>query len=161
MDRKIKRDEYKSLSRAEITRNLTELEKRVTQENGTEPPFRNEFYNNFREGLYVDLYTGEPLFTSLDKFESDCGWPSFARPIDSSAVDQKEDFSHGMFRTEIRSAVSDVHLGHVFTDGPRELGGLRYCINSAALRFIPVEDLAELGYGEYEALFKDAKGRGK
>lgn len=158
MNRKLKRDEYAHLTREEIEGDLTELEKRVTQQNGTEPPFRNEFYNNFEAGLYVDLYTGEPLFTSLDKFDSSCGWPSFARPVNEKAVAEKHDHSHGMIRTEVRSHDSDVHLGHVFNDGPKELGGLRYCINSAAVRFIPVNELEEMGYGEYLTLFADGTG---
>lgn len=153
MNRKIKRDEYKVLTAEEIEKDLTDLEKRVTKNNGTEPPFRNEFYKNTEDGLYVDLYTGEPLFTSLDKFQSDCGWPSFAKPVNEKVVAEKRDLAFGMLRTEVRSSESDVHLGHVFTDGPKELGGLRYCINSAALRFIPVNELAEMGYGEYLELF--------
>ncbi len=154
MNRKIRRDEYKTMTKEEILKNLTDLEKKVTLQNGTEAPFRNEYYNNFEKGLYVDLYTGEPLFTSLDKFDSSCGWPSFSKPADLGAVEEKQDLSHGMFRTEVRSQKSDVHLGHVFDDGPKELGGLRYCINSAAVRFIPFEELEELGYGEYMGLFE-------
>lgn len=165
MNRKIKRDEYTNLTREDIEKDLTDLEKRVTQNNGTEAPFKNEYYNNFEEGLYVDLYTGEPLFTSLDKFDSSCGWPSFARPVEKEAVAEKYDYAHGMFRTEVRSHDSDVHLGHVFNDGPQELGGLRYCINSAAVRFIPLSELAEMGYGEYLSLFnttaRDEKNSGK
>ena len=153
MYRNFKRDEYKNLTFEEIEQNLTDLEKRVTQNNGTDAPFRNEYYNNTEDGLYVDLYTGEPLFTSLDKFQSDCGWPSFAKPVNETVVAEKRDLSHGMVRTEVRSSESDVHLGHIFMDGPKELGGLRYCINSAALRFIPKRELEEMGYGEYLELF--------
>lgn len=132
---------------------LTPLQRRVTQENGTEPPFRNEFHDHKKEGLYVDIVSGEPLFTSLDKFDSGCGWPSFTRPVEESHVLEHEDVSHGMIRTEVRSKHGDSHLGHVFTDGPQETGGLRYCINSASLRFIPKDRLKAEGYGEYVRLF--------
>lgn len=152
-NKQLKRDEYKNLSKMAIAGELKDLQRRVTLENATEPPFRNEFFNNQAPGLYVDLYSGEPLFSSLDKFDSGCGWPSFARPAEAEAVQEKRDLSHGMRRTEVRSRVSDVHLGHVFTDGPQELGGLRYCINSAALRFIPLAELEEAGYAEYLGLF--------
>jgi peptide-methionine (R)-S-oxide reductase len=132
---------------------LTPEQFRVTQQNGTERPFDNP-YNDHREpGLYVDVVSGEPLFTSLDKFESHCGWPSFTRPVEPAHVVEKRDASHGMIRTEVRSAHGDSHLGHVFPDGPREAGGLRYCINSASLRFVPVNDLEREGYGEYRKLF--------
>lgn len=153
MAQNYKRDDYRHLSREEIENELTDMQKKVTLQNGTEPAFRNPYHNNHEEGLYVDLYTGEPLFTSLDKFDSGCGWPSFAKPIEGSAVKEKTDMSYGMSRTEVRSGPSDVHLGHVFTDGPKELGGLRYCINSAALRFIPKDKLDETGYGEFLPLF--------
>ncbi len=133
---------------------LTPLQYRVTQESATERPFDNEFHDNHRVGLYVDIVSGEPLFTSMDKFDSGCGWPSFARPVESSNVVEKRDTSHGMLRTEVRSKHGDSHLGHVFDDGPRELGGLRYCINSASLRFIPLADLEKEGYGEYRKLFE-------
>ncbi|OCG25914.1 peptide-methionine (R)-S-oxide reductase [Gilliamella sp. Fer2-1] len=132
---------------------LTPMQYYVTQQNGTEPPFDNEFNANHREGLYVDIVSGEPLFTSLDKFDSGCGWPSFAKPIDKSRIIEKKDTSFAMRRTEVRSANADSHLGHVFTDGPKELGGLRYCINSAALRFIPKDELAYAGYEQYIKLF--------
>jgi peptide-methionine (R)-S-oxide reductase len=132
---------------------LTPMQYYVTQQNGTEPPFDNEFNANHREGLYVDIVSGEPLFTSLDKFDSGCGWPSFAKPIDKSRIIEKKDTSFAMRRTEVRSANADSHLGHVFTDGPKELGGLRYCINSAALRFIPKDELEYAGYGQYIKLF--------
>ncbi|WP_026824960.1 peptide-methionine (S)-S-oxide reductase MsrA [Exiguobacterium marinum] len=132
---------------------LTPMQYKVTQENGTEPPFQNEYWNEEREGLYVDIIDGTPLFTSQDKFQSNCGWPSFSRPIEEKQVDLNMDTTHHMVRTEVRSKQGDSHLGHVFDDGPKELGGLRYCINSAALRFIPVDELEEAGYGEYRHLF--------
>ncbi|WP_214742220.1 MULTISPECIES: peptide-methionine (S)-S-oxide reductase MsrA [unclassified Exiguobacterium] len=132
---------------------LTPMQYKVTQENGTEPPFQNEYWDEEREGLYVDIIDGTPLFTSHDKFQSNCGWPSFSRPIEEKRVDLNMDTTHHMVRTEVRSKQGDSHLGHVFDDGPKELGGLRYCINSAALRFVPVEELEEAGYGEYKHLF--------
>ena len=122
---------------------------RVTQQNGTERPFTGEYTDTKAPGLYVDVVSGEPLFTSADKFNSGCGWPSFSRPVDEAHVVEKRDISHGMIRTEVRSAHGDSHLGHVFPDGPRERGGLRYCINSASLRFIPRERMAEEGYGDW------------
>jgi peptide methionine sulfoxide reductase msrA/msrB len=136
---------------------LTPLQYEVTQNSGTEPPFRNDFWNNHREGLYVDIVSGEPLFSSLDKFDSDCGWPSFTQPLKAEVVTQKRDLTHGMIRTEVRSTDADSHLGHVFNDGPRDRGGLRYCINSASLRFIPKEDLEKEGYGSFARLFGGAK----
>jgi methionine-R-sulfoxide reductase len=133
---------------------LTPIQHHVTQECGTEPPFRNEYWDNHADGIYVDIVSGEPLFSSLHKFDSGTGWPSFTSPLKDSAIKNTEDRNHGMVRTEVRSSKADSHLGHVFPDGPREAGGLRYCINSAALRFIPVAKLAEEGYGEYEKLFQ-------
>lgn len=128
---------------------LTELERNVMKENGTEAPFENEYWKHFEEGIYVDKLSGKPLFTSKDKFDSSCGWPSFARSLSEDDVSEHVDTSFGMRRTEVRSETSDSHLGHVFPDGPQELGGLRYCINSAALDFIPKQDLEKEGYGEY------------
>jgi len=132
---------------------------KVTQENATERPFQNDYWNHKEAGLYVDIVSGEPLFTSLDKFDSDCGWPSFTKPVDSENVLEKKDTSHGMIRTEVRSNAGDSHLGHVFPDGPRATGGLRYCINSASLRFIPVDKLEAEGYGEYRNLFSGSEQR--
>lgn len=131
---------------------LTDMQYKVTQQNATEPPFQNEFYNNFRPGIYVDVTTGEPLFASTDKFESGCGWPSFAKPIDQNVIKENEDYAFGMSRTEVRSRAGDAHLGHVFNDGPRDKGGLRYCINSASLKFIPKSKMEENGYGYLLAL---------
>lgn len=133
---------------------LSEIQFNVTQNAFTEPPFRNEYHDHFEEGIYVDITTGEPLFLSDDKFESGCGWPSFARPISKEIVSYYQDDSHGMSRTEVKSTLGDSHLGHIFPDGPEELGGLRYCINSAALRFIPKDRLAEEGYGFWLKFFK-------
>lgn len=138
---------YKKADKEFLKDNLTSLQYKVVMENGTEPPFQNEYWNNFREGIYVDITTGEPLFTSRDKFESGCGWPSFTKPIDSEVLLEKTDTTHGMHRTEVRSRLGDAHMGHVFTDGPKEMGGLRYCINSAAVRFVPVEEMEKEGYG--------------
>lgn len=138
---------YKAPDVSELRKNLTATQYEVTQNNSTEPPFQNEFWNSFKSGIYVDITTGEPLFASSDKFESGCGWPSFSKPIDPSVVHEKRDTSHGMQRTEVRSRVGNAHLGHVFDDGPKESGGLRYCINSASLRFIPKDKMEQEGYG--------------
>ena len=126
----------------------------VTQRNATERPFQNAFWDNKEPGLYVDIVSGEPLFTSMDKFDSGCGWPSFTKPFEADNVVENRDTSHGMIRTEVRSRAGESHLGHVFPDGPREAGGLRYCINSASLRFIPVDQLESQGYGSYRKLFQ-------
>jgi peptide-methionine (R)-S-oxide reductase len=134
---------------------LTPIQKKVTLENGTEPPFDNEYWDHFEKGLYVDIISGKPLFTSDDKFDSHCGWPSFSKAIDPSVIIEHSDFSYGMIRTEVRSDDSDAHLGHVFDDGPKAMGGLRYCINSASIRFIPYDDLDAKGYGDYKKYFKD------
>lgn len=136
-----------------LKKDLTELQFEVTQNSATEPPFSNEYFNKFDEGIYVDITTGEPLFLSKDKFESGCGWPSFSKPIDLDTVKALIDRSHGMMRTEVRSKIGGAHLGHVFEDGPANTGGLRYCINSASLRFIPKGKMEPEGYGEYLKLF--------
>jgi peptide-methionine (R)-S-oxide reductase len=136
---------------------LNPEQRRVTQESGTERPFYNEFWDSKEPGLYVDVVSGEPLFTSLDKFDSGCGWPSFTKPLEDEHVVELRDTTHGMIRTEVRSKHGDSHLGHVFPDGPRETGGLRYCINSASLRFIPVSQLEAEGFGQYRGLFEVAK----
>lgn len=136
---------------------LTREQFRVTQQNATERPFENAYWEHDEPGLYVDIVSGEPLFTSLDKFDSDCGWPSFTKPVDPDNVEQQPDSSLGTDRTEVRSSHGDSHLGHVFDDGPKEAGGLRYCINSASLRFIPVEELESEGYGDYLKLFEKEK----
>ena len=133
---------------------LTPEQFHVTQESGTERPFENEFWDHEEPGIYVDVVSGEPLFSSLDKFDSHCGWPSFTKPLESDHVEEFSDRTHGMARTEVRSAHGDSHLGHVFDDGPSDKGGLRYCINSASLRFIPLDELESEAYGEYAKLFE-------
>lgn len=138
-------------------KSLNEMEYYVTQQNGTEPPFENEYWNHFEKGIYVDKVSGKPLFTSLDKFDSSCGWPSFSKAISDDEIIELVDKSYGMTRTEVRTELSDIHLGHVFNDGPQELGGLRYCINSASIQFIPYAKLNELGYSEYVKVLDQEK----
>lgn len=136
----------------ELKEKLSPIEYAVTQENATERPFTGEYDDFYEKGIYVDIVSGEPLFASTDKYDAGCGWPSFSKPIDRKEIKEKADFSHGMHRVEVRSKEADSHLGHVFSDGPQDKGGLRYCINSAALRFVPLEEMAEQGYGEYTSL---------
>lgn len=138
----------------EAISSLSPEQYRVTQRDGTERPFQNEYWDNKKPGIYVDVVSGEPLFASTDKFESHSGWPSFTKPIDTDYVVENVDSTLGMTRTEVRSTHGDSHLGHVFPDGPRNAGGLRYCINSASLRFIPLEELESGGYGQYRKLFE-------
>lgn len=144
-------NDYRKTS--EAVSDLTHLQYEVTQEDGTEPPFRNAYWNNHEDGIYVDVVSGQPLFTSIDKFDSGTGWPSFTKPIEADAVTTRTDRKLFMTRTEARSTGADSHLGHVFDDGPRDAGGLRYCMNSAALRFVPADRLEEEGYGRYSTLF--------
>lgn len=134
---------------------LTELQMKVTQEEGTEQPFHNTYWDNHRAGIYVDILTGEPLFISSDKFDSGTGWPSFTKPIDEKAVQEESDQRFGMSRTEVKARKSESHLGHVFDDGPKDRGGLRYCINSAALSFVPKEEMEEKGYGQFLYLLEN------
>jgi peptide-methionine (R)-S-oxide reductase len=138
---------------SEAVSKLTPNQYKVTQEAATEPAFRNEYWDNHEQGIYVDIVSGEPLFSSVDKFESGSGWPSFTAPIDPANIVEKKDRSWGMVRVEVRSTNGDSHLGHLFDDGPRDKGGLRYCMNSAAMRFIPVSELESAGYGEFASLF--------
>ena len=141
-----------SESKEDLIAKLSPIEYAVTQENATERPFTGTYDDFYEKGIYVDIVSGEPLFASTDKYDAGCGWPSFSKPIDRKEIKEKADFSHGMHRVEDRSKEADSHLGHVFSDGPQDKGGLRYCINSAALRFVPLEEMAEQGYGEYTSL---------
>jgi peptide methionine sulfoxide reductase msrA/msrB len=138
----------------ELRKSLTPQQYAVVRENATERPFTNPYWQHREEGIYVDIVTGKPLFSSRDKFDTDCGWPGFAKPIDEAEIKQLRDSTHGMLRVEVRSATGDAHLGHVFNDGPKELGGKRYCINSASLRFIPREKMAEAGYAGWLKVFE-------
>lgn len=149
--------EFKKPNDQELKSKLSSLQYEVTQHDGTERPFQNAYWDNKAEGIYVDVVSGEPLFSSHDKFDSGTGWPSFTRPLEPANIVTKSDNKHFMERTEVRSKGGDSHLGHLFPDGPRDQGGMRYCMNSASLRFIPKEKLAEEGYGQYLALF----GKGK
>lgn len=148
-------EQYSRPDEAELREKLTTVQYAVTQEAATERPFSNEYVGEFRPGIYVDITTGEPPFLSSDKYESGCGWPAFSRPIDPRVVTEHRDLSHGMVRTEIRSRYGNAHLGHVFDDGPADRGGLRYCINSASLRFIPLERMKQEGYAKYMPLVDD------
>ncbi|MEO2722328.1 peptide-methionine (R)-S-oxide reductase MsrB, partial [Enterococcus faecium] len=136
----------------ELKEKLSPMAYAVTQENATERPFTGKYDDFYEKGIYVDIVSGEPLFSSAEKYDAGCGWPSFSKPIAKRQVREKADFSHGMHRIEVRSKEANSHLGHVFTDGPVDKGGLRYCINSASLKFIPYEKMDELGYGEYKSL---------
>lgn len=144
---------FNKADKKELKNTLSDLSYRVTQENATERPYSHEYDKNFKDGIYVDIVSEEPLFSSKDKYDAGCGWPSFTRPLEKENIVEKKDRSLLMTRIEVRSENADSHLGHVFNDGPREEGGLRYCINGASLRFIPVEDLEKEGYGEYLNLF--------
>lgn len=150
----IKEHNYSVPSKEELKKKLTPVQYAVTQENDTEKPYTNEYADNHKAGIYVDIVSGEPLFTSLDKYDSGCGWPSFTKPIVPQVVTEHKDTSFNMVRTEVRSRVANIHLGHVFDDGPKDKGGLRYCINSASIRFIPKDDLKEQGYGYLSSLFQ-------
>lgn len=150
----IKDNWTKKFDKEELKNNLTPMQYFVTQENGTEQPFHNEYYDHEEEGIYVDIVSGEVLFSSTDKFDAQCGWPSFTKPVVNQQITEHLDTTRGMIRTEVRSKDADSHLGHVFEDGPKEHGGLRYCINSAALRFIKKEKMEKEGYGKYLYLFK-------
>lgn len=150
----VDKNKYKKESEEILKKKLTDLQYKVTQEAATERAFENEFYKNHEKGIYVDITSGEPLFISTEKYDSGCGWPSFTKPIDEDVIIYKEDLSHNMRRVEVRSRVGNAHLGHVFEDGPKDKGGLRYCINSASLRFIPLEKMDAEGYGNLKKLVK-------
>ena len=151
---KINPEEFERKSKEELKKELSDLEYAVTMESATESPYTGQYWDSFEEGIYVDITTGEPLFSSKDKFSSQCGWPSFSKPIEKEVTRYYKDNSHYVERIEVRSRVGDAHLGHVFPDGPAELGGLRYCINSASIRFIKKEDLEKEGYADLLSIFK-------
>ena len=151
---KINPEEFEKKSKDELKKELSDLEYAVTMESATESPYTGQYWDSFEEGIYVDITTGEPLFSSKDKFSSQCGWPSFSKPIEKEVTRYYKDNSHYVERIEVRSRVGDAHLGHVFPDGPAELGGLRYCINSASIRFIKKEDLEKEGYADLLSIFK-------
>ena len=151
---KINPNDFEKKSKDELKKELSDLEYAVTMESATESPYTGEYWDSFEEGVYVDITTGEPLFSSKDKFRSQCGWPSFSKPIEKEVTRYYKDNSHYVERIEVRSRVGDAHLGHVFPDGPTELGGLRYCINSVSIRFIKKEDLEKEGYIEMKKLFE-------
>ena len=151
---KINPEEFERKSKDELKKELSDLEYAVTMESATESPYTGQYWDSFEEGIYVDITTGEPLFSSKDKFRSQCGWPSFSKPIEKEVTRYYQDNSHYVERIEVRSRVGDAHLGHVFPDGPAELGGLRYCINSASIRFIKKEDLEKEGYADLLSIFK-------
>ena len=151
---KINPEEFEKKSKDELKKELSDLEYAVTMESATESPYTGQYWDSFEEGIYVDITTGEPLFSSKDKFRSQCGWPSFSKPIEKEVTRYYKDNSHYVERIEVRSRVGDAHLGHVFPDGPTEVGGLRYCINSASIRFIKKEDLEKEGYADLLSIFK-------
>ena len=151
---KINPEEFEKKSKDELKKELSDLEYAVTMESATESPYTGQYWDSFEEGIYVDITTGEPLFSSKDKFRSQCGWPSFSKPIEKEVTRYYKDNSHFVERIEVRSRVGDAHLGHVFPDGPTELGGLRYCINSASIRFIKKEDLEIEGYADLLSIFE-------
>ena len=151
---KINPEDFERKSKDELKKELSDLEYAVTMESATESPYTGQYWDSFEEGIYVDITTGEPLFSSKDKFSSQCGWPSFSKPIEKEVTKYYKDNSHYVERIEVRSRVGDAHLGHVFPDGPTELGGLRYCINSASIRFIKKEDLEKEGYADLLSIFK-------
>ena len=151
---KINPEEFERKSKDELKKELSDLEYAVTMESATESPYTGQYWDSFEEGIYVDITTGEPLFSSKDKFRSQCGWPSFSKPIEKEVTRYYKDNSHYVERIEVRSRVGDAHLGHVFPDGPTEVGGLRYCINSASIRFIKKDDLEKEGYADLLSIFK-------
>lgn len=152
MDR-IDKEKYYKPRKEVLQKKLSDLQYRVAMEDATERPFTSEYWDSDEPGIYVDITTGEPLFSSRDKFTSRCGWPSFSKPIGAEVVNYRKDLTHGMERTEVRSHIGDIHLGHVFEDGPKDRGGLRYCINGASLRFIPYDEMEKEGYGSLKKIF--------